>query len=57
MDEHTALMEEGEFLDEVEELEGEHRQFDAVLAALDVDAADFADVVTHLLDPSTSAAL
>lgn len=45
-----ALRETGEFVQEVDELEGEHRDFDAALAALDdVHAPDFAHRVTRLL--------
>jgi hemerythrin-like domain-containing protein len=46
----SALRDVGEFLDELAELEAEHRQFDAVVAGLDVEAADFASVVSRLLD-------
>jgi len=45
----TALRETGEFLDEVEALEGEHRSFDAMLEALDVESPDFAEGVATLL--------
>jgi hemerythrin-like domain-containing protein len=46
----TALRDKDEFLDELGDLEGEHRHLDSVLAGLDPDADDFGDVVTRLLD-------
>lgn len=46
----TALRTSGEFLDEVDALEGEHRDLAAAVAALDPDSSDFAARVTHLLD-------
>jgi hemerythrin-like domain-containing protein len=45
-----AMRDAGEFLDEIDELEGEHREFADTIAALDVDATDFATRVTALLD-------
>ena len=45
-----AIRTTGEFLDEVDALEGEHRDFAVAIAALDVDATDFAPQVTRLLD-------
>ena len=45
----TALREQGEFVDEVELLEGEHRAFDAGIAALDPASADFEHAVSVLL--------
>jgi hemerythrin-like domain-containing protein len=45
-----AMRDAGEFVDEIDELEGEHRAFAATTAALDVDAADFTARVTALLD-------
>ena len=45
----TALKEQGDFVDAVEELEAEHDTFDAQLAALDPGAPDFADRVELLL--------
>ncbi len=46
----SAMRDAGEFVDEIDELEGEHRDFAATIAALDIDAADFATRVTALLD-------
>lgn len=46
----TALRDKGEFLDELSELETEHRQFDESIASLDAGASDFASVVTSMLD-------
>lgn len=45
----AALRADGEFVGEVEELEGEHRGFDEAVRALDPDAPDFADRVDTLL--------
>ncbi len=45
-----AMRTSGEFLDEVDALEGEHRGFAAVVAALDPVSPDFVVDVTHLLD-------
>ena len=45
-----AIRRSGEFVDEVDALEGEHRDFAAAIAGLDVDAADFTTRVTGLLD-------
>ncbi len=45
----TAMRDKGEFLDELSELETEHRDFDALIAALDAEAPDFADVVSKML--------
>lgn len=44
-----ALRATGEFVEEVDELESEHRSFDAMLAELDAGAPDFAGRVTDLL--------
>ena len=44
-----ALRETGEFVEEVDELEGEHRVLDAALEGLDVHAPDFSHRVTALL--------
>ena len=44
-----ALRETGEFIEEVDELEGEHRELDAALEGLDVHMPDFAQRVTDLL--------
>lgn len=44
----TALRAAGEFVDEVEELEQEHHDFDAQIAALDPADPDFAHRVRHL---------
>ena len=46
----TALRDKGEFLDELAELEAEHRQFDDVISALHATAPDFVEAVTQLLD-------
>ena len=46
----TALRDKGEFLEELSELEAEHREFDATIAALEGGAPDFAAVVTRMLD-------
>jgi hemerythrin-like domain-containing protein len=46
----TALRDKGEFLDELSELESEHRQFDEVVGNLDASSADFAAVVSRLFD-------
>jgi hemerythrin-like domain-containing protein len=45
-----AMRDAGEFVDEVDELEAEHRDFAATIAGLDADAAEFAPAVTRLLD-------
>lgn len=45
-----AMRTTGEFLDEIDELEGEHRDFAVAIAALDADAPNFAAQVTRLLD-------
>jgi len=45
-----AMRGSGEFVEEVDELEAEHRDFAATIAALDSDASDFAATVTRLLD-------
>lgn len=45
-----ALREAGEFVDEINELEVEHRDFARLIAGLDTGAGDFADRVTKLLD-------
>ena len=45
-----ALRVAGDFVDEVEELEGEHRDLAAVIAGLDVDSPDFESQVSRLLD-------
>ena len=46
----SALRDKGEFLDELRELEAEHRQFDEVVAGLDASSADFAAVLLRLFD-------
>jgi hemerythrin-like domain-containing protein len=46
----TAMRDAGEFLDELEALEGEHDAFDARVAALDADAPEFSETVTRMLD-------
>ena len=45
----TALKQQGDFVDAVEDLEAEHDSFDAALAALDEDDPDFADRAEALL--------
>ncbi len=45
-----AMRGAGEFVDEVDALEAEHRDFAATIAAIDVDAADFGPVIARLLD-------
>jgi hemerythrin-like domain-containing protein len=45
-----ALRAQGEFIDEIDALEGEHRDLAAAVAVLDPDSPDFADRVTRLLD-------
>lgn len=45
-----AMRTAGEFLDELDDLEGEHRNFATAIAALDADSADFTAEVTRLLD-------
>ena len=45
----AALRADGEYVEEVELLEGEHRGFDAAIAALDIDAADLGGRVARLL--------
>ena len=46
----TAMRTTGEFVDEIDELEGEHRDFAETIAALDIDSPDFATRVMALLD-------
>ena len=46
----TALRDKGEFLEELAELEAEHRQFDDAICALRAAAPDFVEAVTQLLD-------
>jgi hemerythrin-like domain-containing protein len=45
-----AMRTAGEFLDEIDDLEGEHRDLAAAIAVLDPTSADFAAQVTRLLD-------
>jgi hypothetical protein len=45
-----AMRAAGEFIDEVEALEGEHRDFAAVIAGLETGSADFEAQVFRLLD-------
>jgi len=45
-----ALRAKGEFVDEIDALEGEHRDLAAAVAVLDPDCPDFAARVTRLLD-------
>lgn len=45
-----AMRAGGEFIDEIDALEGEHRDLAAVVAALDVDSTSFAADVSRLLD-------
>jgi len=46
----SALRDKGEFLDELTELEAEHRHFDQMVSALVPSDPDFVDAVTRLLD-------
>ena len=46
----TAMRTAGEFLEEIDELEGEHRDFAIAIAALEPDSPTFAGGVTRLLD-------
>ena len=46
----SALRDKGEFLEELAELEAEHRQFDDAIRALHPTAPDFVDAVRQLLD-------
>ncbi len=46
----TALKDQGDFVEAVEELEAEHLSFDEQLAALDPDDPDFGDRVLALLE-------
>jgi len=48
-----ALRDSGEFLEEVDALEGEHADLENAIAALDPDAGDFHGAVTTLLDDLT----
>ena len=45
-----AMRTSGEFIDEIDALEGEHRDFGVAIAALDPDSTGFAGQVTRLLD-------
>lgn len=45
----AALREQGDYVDEVERLEGEHRAFDAAVESLDPDHPGFEGVVADLL--------
>lgn len=45
-----ALRQEGEFLDELDQLEADHRRFEATISELDIDSADFTARVTRMLD-------
>ena len=45
-----ALRAQGEFIDEIDDLEGEHRDLAAAVAVLDPDSQDFAARVVRLLD-------
>ncbi len=45
-----AMRTAGEFLDEIDELEGEHRDFAVAIAALDPNTLNFAAHVTRLLN-------
>jgi hypothetical protein len=49
-----ALRDSGEFLDEVDALEGEHDDFEKAIAGLDPDAHDFQAGVSGLLDDLAS---
>ena len=45
-----ALRVAGDFVDEIDELEGEHRELASVIAGLEVESPDFEAQVSHLLD-------
>jgi hemerythrin-like domain-containing protein len=45
-----AMRDTGEFVDEIDQLETEHRDFAETIAGLDSDASDFGALVTRLLD-------
>jgi hypothetical protein len=45
-----ALRSDGEFVEEIDDLEVEHREFATLIAALDAHSDDFEAKVTHLLD-------
>ena len=45
-----ALKQQGDFVEQVVDLEDEHTDFDTALAALDADATDFGDRVEELLE-------
>ena len=44
----AAMLDQGDFVEEVEELEGEHLDLDAAIAELEVDAPDFDERVARL---------
>ena len=46
----SALRDKGEFLDELSELEAEHRHFDDVVARLDAGSVDFTPELLRLFD-------
>jgi len=46
----TALRSTGEYVDEVDALEDEHRDLEATIAELDIGSPDFSARVTRLLD-------
>jgi hemerythrin-like domain-containing protein len=45
-----ALRDKGEFLEELTELEAEHRQFDQTITALHTGASDFTERLSRMLD-------
>jgi hemerythrin-like domain-containing protein len=46
----SALRAAGEFIDEIDELEAEHRDFATVIAGLEIGSADFEAQVSKMLD-------
>jgi hypothetical protein len=50
----SAMRHKGEFLDELTELEAEHRQFDQAITGLPTLDSDFANRLTRLLDDLAS---
>ena len=45
-----ALRDAGEFVDEIDALQEQHRAFETAIAELSADASDFETAATHLLD-------
>jgi hemerythrin-like domain-containing protein len=46
----AALRDKGEFLEELSDLEAEHRQFDVTTSALDAEGSDFVARLSRMLD-------